>query len=130
MSYREFPFLKIEVDKQASIIIMDWNGTFTSAQFREAVTYCMDIVASEKLKYWLANSSQIGEIEPADQKWTSETLLPGLSAMGVKKLALVIPEDLNSHLAITTIMVRGKDNTKYESHYFVKKSEALAWIKS
>ncbi|MFC6996848.1 hypothetical protein [Rufibacter roseus] len=130
MIVKEFPFLRIDVNEKTSVITMDWSGSFTSAQFREAVTYCMDVVAEKKLKYWLANSSLIGEIQPADQKWTSETLLPRLSELGVRKVALVIPEDLDSHLAITTIMVRGKEKSTFESHYFVKKEEALAWFKS
>ncbi|WP_066838498.1 hypothetical protein [Rufibacter ruber] len=128
MSYREFPFLHIEVDELTSVITMDWDGTFTSAQFREAVTYCMELVAQKKLKYWLANSSRIGEIQPADQKWSSEVLLPRLSELGVKKVALVIPEDLNSHLAITTIMVRGKEKSTFAANYFVKKKDALDWM--
>jgi len=112
------------------MIIMDWHGDFTSDKFREAVTYCMEQVAARHLKHWLANSSEIGEIQPEDQKWTSNTLLPRLSELGVKKVALVIPEDLYSHLAITTIMVQGKDKTTFDSHYFVKKEEAMAWMRS
>ncbi|WP_192822298.1 hypothetical protein [Rufibacter sp. LB8] len=130
MPYREFPFLHISVDLSTSVITMDWKGTFTSAQFREAVTYCMDLVAEHKLKYWLANSSQIGEIQPSDQKWSSDVLLARLSEMGVRKVALVIPEDLNSHLAITTIMVKGKDKSAFMANYFVKKEHALAWLLS
>lgn len=107
---------------------MDWNGTFNSAQFREAVKDCMDIVATYKLRYWLANSSKIDLIQPEDQTWTSKVLLPGLSEMGVKKVAIIIPENLYNHMAIAAIMVHGKEDTTFDFQYFVKKEEAINWF--
>ncbi|MCC9137005.1 hypothetical protein ACFSKU_05565 [Pontibacter silvestris] len=127
--YKEFPFLTVEVDEEKESLIMNWAGSFTSGQYREAVTFCMDLVASKGLKFWLANSLNIGQIQPDDQRWTSKTLLPRLSELGVKKVAIVVPEDLDSHMAIAAIMVNGKEAIKFDMHYFVKRKEAEEWFK-
>lgn len=129
MLYRAYPFVTIEVEEENQSIVMNWSGSFTSEQYREAVTYCMDLVASKGLTYWLYNSIDIGLINPDDQKWTSRTLLPRLSELGVKKVAIIVPEDLNSHMAIASIMVNGKEAITFDMHYFVKKEDAAEWFK-
>lgn len=129
MLYREYPFVKIEVEEENQSIIMSWSGSFTSELYREAMDYSLDLVASKNLKYWLTNSSNIGLIKPEDQNWTSQTLLPRLSELGVEKVAIIVPDDLNSHMAIASIMVNGKESITFDMHYFVKKEDAAEWFK-
>ncbi|MFC6996846.1 hypothetical protein [Rufibacter roseus] len=125
----ELPGLKVEIDEKSSVIILHWSNKFTVEEFRQACLWCLERVTALKIKFWLADSSNIARLETENQKWTSGFLLPKLSEVGLKKMALVIPEDLYSHLAISTIIVEAKDNIQFDTHYFVKVEEALAWLK-
>lgn len=129
MIYQEFPFLKIEVEEKAATIIMTWNGKFTSAQYREGTIACVAAVAEFKLKNWLADTRNIDEIKAEDHNWTNENILFRISDLGMKKVAIVIPENVYNHLAISAIMVAGKNHFKFVSQYFVTKNEALEWFK-
>lgn len=129
MIYKEFPFLKVEVEEKDATIIMTWNGAFTSAQYREATRACLAAVQQFGLKNWLADTRLIGQIPAEDHEWTNENVLVPVSDAGVRKVAIVIPEDVYNHLAISAIMVKGKSRFKFESRYFVYKNEALEWFK-
>ncbi|ALI98742.1 hypothetical protein [Rufibacter tibetensis] len=130
MRIKEFPFLSVEVDEKASVISLHWSSEFTSEQYRQGCTWGLERVTALQLRYWLADTSKFARLQPADQKWTSEFLFPELSKVGLVKMAVVIPEDLYSHLAISTIIVEAKDATTFDTHYFVKQEEALAWMQS
>lgn len=125
----EYPFLKIEVDENSATIIMTWDGKFTSAQYREATRKCVETVKEHDLKNWLADTSRIDEIKAQDQDWTNENVLFPISALGVKKVALIIPENVYNHLAISSIMVKGQSKFRFRSQYFVHRKEALEWFK-
>jgi glucan-binding YG repeat protein len=129
MIYQEFPFLKIEIDEKTATIIMTWNGSFSSQDYRRGTLACVEAVKSFQLKNWLADTSRIGEIKPEDQTWTNENVLFPISDLGVRKVAIVIPEDVYNHLAISSIMVQGKGRFKFTSQYFVHRSEAFNWIR-
>ena len=126
----DLPGVKIEIDEKSSAVILHWSNEFTSEQYRQGCTSGLETVTALKLKYWLADTSKFARLQPKDQKWTSEVLFPELSRVGLKKMAVVIPEDLYSHLAISTIIVEAKDATKFDTHYFVKEEDAMAWINS
>lgn len=126
--YKEYPFLKIEIDEKNATIIMVWNGNFTSAEYREATLACLAAVKEFKLKNWLADTSKIDEIKIEDQDWTNENVLFPISGAGVRKVAIVIPEDVYNHLAISSIMVKGKGRFKFDSQYFVTRADAYTWL--
>jgi PhoPQ-activated pathogenicity-related protein len=126
--FKEYPFLKIEVDSKSAVIIMTWNGLFSSAAYREATLTCLAAVKEYNLKYWLADTSNIDEIKADDQDWTNENILIPISEAGVKKVAIIIPENVYNHLAISSIMVKGKGRFKFDSQYFLNKREALTWF--
>ena len=129
MIYQEFPFLKIEVEEGNATIIMTWKGNFTSAQYREATKACVAAVKQFNLKNWLADTRHIDEIKPEDHDWTNENVLFPISDAGMEKVAIVIPESVYNHLAISAIMVKGKSQFRFDSRYFVHKEEALEWFR-
>src|SRR5688500_3911398 len=93
----EYPFLKIEVDESTATLIMTWNGPFTSATYREATKTCLAAVQQYNIRNWLADTRRIDEIKNEDQDWTNDNILVPISDLGVKKVAIVIPEDVYKH---------------------------------
>ena len=128
LEIKEYPFLRIQVDEISDSIIMTWNGHFTSSEYREATKSCVAIVAEHNIKNWLADARLIDEIRAEDHEWTNENVLVPISNLGVKKVAIIMPESVYNHLAISSIMVKGKSRFKFESSYFVHKKEALDWF--
>jgi|SRR5688572_8671713 len=128
LEIKEYPFLRIQVDETSESIIMTWNGPFTSSEYREATKTCLETVARHNLKNWLADARLIDEIKAADHDWTNENILVPISDLGVKKVAIIMPESVYNHLAISSIMVKGKSRFKFESRYFVHKKDALDWF--
>lgn len=128
MIYKEFPFLKIEVDEPAGTLIMTWQDKFTSAEYREATRVCVEAIKTFKIRNWLADTRNIDEIKVSDQEWTNENILYPISDLGVKKVAIIIPENVNNHLAISSIMVKGRSYFRFDSRYFVYKKEAFDWF--
>ena len=130
MLYKEFPFLKIEVEENDGLIILTWNGKFNSSEkYRSAVIHSVEAVRKYKLKGWLADARNIDEIHPEDQKWTNENVLFPAYALGITKVAIVIPESVYNHLAISAIMVGGKGKYNFDSQYFLNLEDAYSWLK-
>lgn len=126
--FYEYPFLKIEVDENTATLIMSWDGKFSSAQYREATLNCVEAVKQFQIRSWLADTSKIDEIKAEDQDWTNENVLIPISDLGVKKVAIIIPENVYNHLSISAIMVKGKSRFRFESQLFVHKKEAVDWF--
>ena len=69
-------------------------------------------------------------IDPEDQEWVNTDWLPRAIEAGYRKVAIIVPEDIFSQIAVDDIMEKAREEAPVEDHYFTNLEEAKAWLKA
>ena len=68
-------------------------------------------------------------IAPKVQEWTNENLFPRILALGVKRVAILLPEEIVLQLALEQVMTESL-GIEFETKYFSNEAEARSWLLS
>ncbi len=117
----------IVVNQTAGAVEIHWAQPPTSAEFREVLSKGLEIIQGNKLQRWIGDVRQLGAILDEDQKWSNEVWFPKAIEAGIKRMAVVIADDIFNQLSVEEIMskVEAVDLT---SHYFSAIEEAREWV--
>jgi len=117
----------IAVNQPAGAVEIHWTQPPTSAEFREVLSKGLEAIQSNKLQRWVGDVRQLGAILEEDQKWSNEVWFPQAIQAGIKRMAVVIADDIFNQLSVEEIMnkVEAVDLT---SHYFSNLEEARSWV--
>jgi SpoIIAA-like len=85
--------------------------------------------------FWLGDTVNFKmAVVPELQEWTAQTLTPQLIDLGLRKMALLIPEELIANLALQQSVDEITDEMEqekaFEMRYFDKIEEARKWLKA
>jgi len=69
-----------------------WNGSLTSAQFRSVFSKCLDFVKVFGSPNYIADLSHQGQIDPEDQLWVFNVIMPDAVKNGLNRIAAIRPD--------------------------------------
>jgi hypothetical protein len=106
-----------------------WQGFLSSAEFREAVTQCLQFLEEYKPLRWLGDNRKMKVIRQADQDWFAAYVLPRIQASTIRRHATVVSEDIFNKMAVEQIIRRAENPEALFLKEFNSKQMALAWLK-
>ncbi|RDC66163.1 STAS/SEC14 domain-containing protein [Adhaeribacter pallidiroseus] len=106
-----------------------WQGFLSSAEFRKAVTQCLQLIEEYKPLRWLGDNRKMKVIRQADQDWFAVNALPRLQASTIRRHATVVSEDIFNKMAVEQIIRRVENPEALFLKEFNSKQLALAWLK-
>jgi hypothetical protein len=121
-----------KLHKQGAILYCEWysNNGMVDSSFQDDIMVLCRLIQEHKVLYLLDDSRKVNyPIGPEIQEWIAETINPALAEAGVKKYALVIPEDMIAELSNEQIFdeMQGQGvSTKIGN--FSSPEEALRWL--
>ncbi|MCU0448624.1 MAG: hypothetical protein MUC97_02110 [Bernardetiaceae bacterium] len=133
MEYYKSPFLHITGLPQANGLLFTWSKEtsthdMTSLIFRREILKQAEIIDLTKPKNLLANAKDLGfGIGETDQAWVNEEIFPRFFKAGVRKFAVLIPEELVAHLSVEQTFEDNKA-TAITSKFFSDEQAAIAWL--
>ncbi len=113
----------------AGIIIMDWEGYATSAQFREGTETMLNLLIEQRAHKALANIRNMVLIGMDDQKWMETNFLPRAIRFGFKACAIVKPTSYFNQVAVEAISFK-IEKEKLQISFFDTAEEAMDWLNS
>lgn len=129
-------FLTAQVDHETSLIYLEWfpqSAELSEEAYKVILLQLSNYILNEGIQYWLGDTQNFAfSISPELQKWTRDTCTPRLVKAGLKKMALVIPKEFASNLAVqqTVEEMEMFVNTKvFSTRYFDKLEDAQKWLK-
>lgn len=111
------------------IIILQWKRPATSAEYRDAV----QVVAASMNIYdtagWVSDSRKLGPVDPKDERWVLEKVLPQ-SATGDGKKICIVTLDAQGRQSYIEQLKSLSDIFHYEFHLAGNMEDAMTWIRS
>lgn len=115
-----------DLEKQLGMAV--WNGFLSSAQFREAVEICLNLMDEHKLLRWLGDNRKLRAIRQADQDWFVSYVFPRLAVGTVRRNASVLSEDMFNRMAVEQIIQRAENLGDMILRDFDTVEGAMAWL--
>jgi hypothetical protein len=122
-------YVSIDVDHELKILMIVWDGSCTSEEYRGAMEKGFDYVKDLKLEGWISDTTNGAAISPDDYKWVTTDLIP--RALGiVKKVAVKSSKDIFRQMMTDEIANDVADKKELKLRYFDDTTEAIEWLKS
>ncbi|WP_299700686.1 STAS/SEC14 domain-containing protein [uncultured Pontibacter sp.] len=126
------PYINIELNPEYNLVQSQWLRAVDSAEYRRSLKKTYDAIKVNSVVCWLADITRLSSPNMIDQKWTAELLGKRMSATRLRKIALVLPDDLFLEVVVEKIgeqVVRMTKN-QIQIAYFNSHASAFQWLLS
>jgi hypothetical protein len=120
--------LKINYNKEIDAVVLEWITAPISSEFREGLTQGLELLKSTNAKNWIGDVRNLGAIDPDDQKWSNEEWFPLALSNGLKKMGVIISDDIFNQMSVDEIMSK-VEGAGFASQYFDDIDKATQWMK-
>jgi hypothetical protein len=124
----EDEILKLFWDTQARYHIAEWHGAVKGDKLRTAAYACVNASRTRPSDRWLADATDIGILDSADQTWMVDDFYPRLARNGVQRVAFVVPEKTLVHIPVRRMNKAFGEKGSIEFQYHSTRAEATAWL--
>ncbi|MBX2842802.1 MAG: hypothetical protein KTR26_13610 [Flammeovirgaceae bacterium] len=128
-------FFQASYEEEKSTLTIVWlpeTGNMKEEDYKGALITVLDILKKYEVKYWIGDTRNFAyTIVPELQQWTAEEFNPKLIEYGLKRMALLVPEEFIASLGIQQIveeMEADQKSTQFITRYFDKLDEAQEWV--
>lgn len=127
----ESKFYKIEFDHQRELFRTTWTAETAdmgSATMRKEITKCSELISVHKPKFFLGqDKKRMNSYVVEEQKWVATTFATASISVGLKKFAIVNPEELVVEMS-TEQTVDEVSDLPFEVDFFDSEEEAMNWL--
>ncbi len=116
-------------------ILLEWKGDVLLEEWIEILTRGAEEVEAHKVTSWIGDTSNLGVTGDEHNQWVQEVFTPRLVKTGIKKLIVVLPNDVLGEMAMQELMEDLKDttasnNSDMQTKFTKDINEALNWVTS
>ncbi|PSR53107.1 hypothetical protein AHMF7605_05980 [Adhaeribacter arboris] len=86
----ENDFTRIEWSKELALIQLTFRQHPEPERFRNSYHLAIDTAQRKEAKYWLTDARQIKTMEPENQSWLVQNMMPLLKSNQIRKFAIVM----------------------------------------
>lgn len=124
-------YAEIHWDDVNRIVIVIYKGDITSEQLHSIFKKTIECGVINGGTKYLVDSRKFTTIKPEDQNWITTVWAPEALKGGMKKVALVLPEDVLQKQVLSNLSDEGsnKKNSGFRSETFDSIIAAIAWLK-
>lgn len=115
-------------DEKLEAIVMEWNGYFTSEQFRLGTEFMLHMLKQHNANKVLALIQNMVLIGMDDQQWLEKDFLPRAIDAGFKACAMLTPVHYFNKVAVQNVTYK-IDRQKLMVNLFDSEEEARLWLK-
>ncbi len=121
-------YMRVEYLENLKFLYHKRMGIPESKTYREMLTQILNLVVSEKVKYWLYDASESERVQGPDESWVMELLENYYNLIAIEKFALVLPPDVFNLLTAESIIAHIQKRVSFELQYFNEKNSAEEWL--
>lgn len=128
---------KCEFDNQVPCVTVTYLGPQSSedliADVNRATVFFKEKIKKRPRLSWLSNNKEQETINPEVIEWANKDWLPEMMKMGLKKMALIVPEDLFAQVSLEDFTDSAReyyDEINLKSKYFTDINVAKQWLRS
>lgn len=115
-------------------LLLEWKGDILIEEWIEILTRGIEEVRSRKVTKWIGDTSGLGATTEEHDRWVQEMWTPKVAEAGLKKLSIVLPNDIVGEMTMQEMIdnikeTATKTNVDLQSFYTTSFEEAVEWIK-
>lgn len=123
-------FISIQRDPTNKVLLTKWLRAVNSQEYRESILSFYRFLKNEGVLYWVVDITRTASPDMHDQKWTTNLLGPGICETNLKKIAVILPDDLflevvSEKMAEEVLRLCGM---QVEIAFFGDYGEAFDWL--
>ncbi|HXX46786.1 MAG TPA: hypothetical protein VEN47_01075 [Myxococcota bacterium] len=126
----EDEILKLFWDTEQHYHLAEWHGAVKGDKLRTAAYACVNASRTRPASRWLADATDVGLMDGADQQWMVEDFYPRLCRNGVQKVAFVVPEKTLVHIPVRRMNKAFGEKGSIEFQYHPTRAAAIAWLET
>lgn len=115
MIYFEEPHVTIRWDDKLKCVYVEWCGFVQGDKFRSTMDKALELVKQKNSKNWLADLREQRVTSVEDQDWLVNNWLPRCIQTGLKRSAIIVPENVLGQMSVTRIASKAGDTGSMET---------------
>jgi hypothetical protein len=118
---------------ELNCILLEWKGDVLLQEWIEILSRGIEEIISHKVTNWIGDTTNLGVTGDEHNQWIQEVFSPKVFNAGLKKLAVVLPNDVLGEMAMQELMedlqsTATSSSASLQSIYTKDINEAVAWI--
>ena len=127
--YFQNSYVSIYYNKELCLGKAVWRGELVSAEFREAVLLCLDLIDRNGIKGWLGDNRKMLSISASDLEWCTKVFIPQLIESPLLRLANLASANEQNRKAVEVMYSKGNNPLeKFTVRDFHDEAAAVAWL--
>jgi hypothetical protein len=124
--FTDEPWLSVQWDRAHNCIYAEWKGFANSGEFRASTMRILDAIQDRKAPALVSDNRGLEGVATQDQLWLRDEWVPQAVAVGLLRIAVVLPSRGLGKIASEEIISRfGK--TDFVTRTFTNVAEATEW---
>ncbi len=128
MKVFEKPYITIHYIEEENLVYTEWHGFANSEEYREVLNTYTEVAKKYNVTNWIGNTKNAKAIRPLDQEWTVKEWVHEFAKTNVKRMAIIVSDDIFNKMAIDNIIRKGNEIVKFDTKYFNNLEEAKKWV--
>ncbi len=122
-------FANVSYDSSSKTIIAVWKKPSTSEAYRLIFSAILDNIKKYKAEAFISDIFQQGMVGTENRLWIQNEILPKAYVLGLRKIALVAPNDVFSKFYVESVRNGVSDKgINLEFQYFQDLISSQAWV--
>lgn len=123
----EKSYLIIEYSVENRLLIQNWKGFATSAQFREGIEKSVEIFRQRKPLRLLSNTKDSAVVKKEDTEWAASYGIGNMLQNGLKGVAFIVSTNVFTQLSVNNFKSQTKE-APFAMQYFDNEEKAIDWL--
>lgn len=126
------PYIQVKYNPKQGLLSSQWLRVVNSTEYRQALMNVCKRLQKSNAMGWLVDFSNMTSPNMSDQSWTIELLGHSLPLTKLRKLALVLPDDLFLEVVVEKVSnsLLSMSGNKLQIAYFADSCTAQQWLAS
>ena len=121
------PWLSIQGDQRSRAVYAEWKGFANSSEFRASTMRILDAIRATNAASLISDNRRLEGITDQDQLWIRDTWTPLAVAVGLKRIAVVVPQRGLGKIATEQVLSQ-VGMAQFATRTFTTVSEAMEWV--
>jgi hypothetical protein len=121
------PYVEISWNETTRIVTATYKSYMTSEQLREVFLKILEFMAQYKSTKYLSDTRKFVTVKPEDQKWINEVFMKKAQLAGVKKVAIILPENMIQKQVVEKSVAQSSSTV--EMKLFGSINEGMLWLR-
>ena len=120
---------------EINTLLTEWKGDVLLEEWIEILSWQLEEIKTRKVSGAIGDTTNLGPTGEDHDRWVQETYLAKIVKAGLKKLAIVLPNDALGEMAMQELIDNMKNNktannSALQINYVKDIEEAVQWMKS